>query len=358
MRKIFVIFTFIAISFSLAAQDTVTIAFIGDVMQHKKQLQVARIKNNDTLLSSSYDYSSYFKYTGDIISGADYAVANMEFVCGLPPYTGYPSFSAPKSLAEEAVNSGIDLFLCANNHIFDKGQRGFEATIKTYSELHIAYTGVYRNRAEQDSLNPYITDIKGIKCAFINFTYGTNTAAREAVVNRMDSVSVVKAIRKGEEKGADFIIALPHWGVEYSVLPSPQQKKWESFLYRNGVDVIIGSHPHVVQPMNYITSPDGEIKHITAYSLGNYISNMSAKNTQMGFIFLLKITKRENRCQIISGEPIWIWCARGGRFKDNYTVLPVEQFIGEEARFPIKYEYQNMTDTYSNLKEIITDYGK
>lgn len=358
MRKAVFTILFIVLSCNLLAQDTVTIAFIGDVMQHRRQLQHARIKNSDTLLSSSYDYSSYFKYTGDIIRQADYSVANMEFVCGLPPYTGYPSFSAPKSIAEEAAKSGIDLFLCANNHIFDKGQRGFEATIKTYSELDIAYTGVYRNRAEQDSLNPYITDIKGIKCAFINFTYGTNTAAREAVVNRMDSVSVVKAIRKGEEKGADFIIALPHWGVEYSVLPSPQQKKWESFLYRNGVDVIIGSHPHVVQPMNYITSPDGEIKHITAYSLGNYISNMSAKNTQMGFIFLLKITKRENRCQIISGEPIWIWCARGERFESNYTVLPVEEFIDKKDRFPIGYEYQNMVDTYTHLRDIINNYGK
>lgn len=358
MRKIFVIFTFIAISFSLAAQDTVTIAFIGDVMQHKKQLQVARIKNNDTLLSSSYDYSSYFKYTGDIISGADYAVANMEFVCGLPPYTGYPSFSAPKSLAEEAVNSGIDLFLCANNHIFDKGQRGFEATLQTYSELNVSHTGVYRDREERDSLNPFITDIKGIKCAFINFTYGTNTAARKAIVNRMDSISVVKAIVKAKEKEADIIIALPHWGIEYSTLPSPQQKSWERFLYRNGVNVIIGGHPHVIQPIRQATSPDGEIEHITAYSLGNYISNMSAKNTQMGFIFILKLVKNGDDCRIVSGEPVWIWCARGGRFESNYTVLPVEEFIDKKDRFPIGYEYQNMVDTYTHLRDIINNYGK
>lgn len=340
----------------MAGQDTITLAFIGDVMQHYRQLQSARIKGGDTLNSKSYDYSSYFRHTAKILSDADFAVANMEFVCGLPPYTGYPSFSAPLSLAEATSQAGIDLFLCANNHIFDKGERGYNATVSGYDSLGVAHTGVYRDKAEQDSLNPYITEIRGVKFSFINFTYGTNIGAKKARVNRMDSLSVLSAIQRAREN-SDFIVALPHWGVEYSLTPSPQQKKWEKFLYSQGVDMIIGSHPHVVQPVNYILDNSGAIKHLTAYSLGNYISNMSAKNTQIGFIFVVNIVKDDKGCRIVSGEPIWLWCARGGRFDKNYTTLIIKDYKDHPEAFPIRHEYDNMISTYNRLREII-NYGE
>lgn len=357
MRRLATILFLVLSPLLLLGQDTISIAFIGDVMQHQRQLQFARKKGMDTLLSESYDYSTYFKYTKGILSGADYAVANMEFVCGLPPYTGYPSFSAPSSLAKEAKDAGIDLFLCANNHIFDKGQKGLEKSMETYSELEVPYTGVYRDRGEQDTLYPYIENIKGFKCAFINFTYGTNLGGTSGVVSRMDSISVTRAIARAKRAEADFIIALPHWGTEYSITESPQQRKWEDLLYRAGVDMIIGGHPHVVQPIRTRHNSDGSIRNITAYSLGNYISNMSAKNTQIGFIFVVRITKDQSGCRIVSGEPIWLWCARGGRFEKNYTTFPIQQFIEKPELFDNKYEYQNMVETYNRLRETIK-YGK
>ncbi len=357
MKKIIAVLLYLAVSAACFGQDTITIAFIGDVMQHTRQLQHARINGRDTLLPESYDYSSYFKYTKDILSEADFAVANMEFVCGLPPYTGYPTFSAPQSLARATADAGVDLFLCANNHIFDKGQSGFEKSSDAYSQLGIPYTGVYRNRADMDTLYPYITDIKGIKCAFINFTYGTNMAAGKAVVSRMDTTSVIKSINRAIMAEADMIIALPHWGIEYSTEESAQQRNWEEFLYKHGVNMIIGSHPHVVQPIRVVENPEGEIKSITAYSLGNYISNMSAKNTQIGFIFVVSIVKDSLGCRILSGEPIWLWCARGGRFERNYTTFPIRDFIGRPELFTNSYEYQNMVDTYNRLREKI-QYGK
>lgn len=357
MKKL-ALFLFLAICPTLTnGQDTISLAFIGDVMQHKRQLHLALRNGKDTLADSSYDYSSYFRYTQDILSGADFAVANMEFVCGLPPFTGYPSFSAPATLAEATAKAGIDLFLCANNHIFDKGQAGFEKTVLTYGRMGIPYTGVYRNREEQETLYPYITDIKGIKCAFINFTYGTNAAASKAVVSRMDSTSVTRAIGRAKEMGADFIIALPHWGTEYEITESAQQRRWEEMLYRHGVDIIIGGHPHVVQPVNIIKGDNGEIKHITAFSLGNFISNMSAKNTQIGFIFVVKLIKEGSKVRILSGEPVWLWCGRGGRFEPDYTTFPVRDFIGKPELFPNKHEYQKMVETYQRLRETI-QYGE
>lgn len=354
MRRLLAAYLFILfVPLPLMGQESITLAFIGDVMQHQRQLDFALKKGADTLDPASYDYSSYFRYTGEILSKADFSVANMEFVCGHTPYTGYPSFSAPASLAKECKDAGIDLFLCANNHIFDKGQKGLERTLQVYDSLGVPHIGVYTSRAEQLQSTPFIADIKGVRFAFVNFTYGTNTAALRGVVERMDSTNVLKSIDKAREAEADFIIALPHWGTEYSTKPSAQQKNWENFLYDNGVDVIIGSHPHVIQPINTIRDNSGEIRHITAYSLGNYISNMSAKNTQAGFIFVLEMEVSEEKPRIVSGKPVWLWCARGGRFESNYTTLPIEDFINKPEMFPIRYEYDNMVETYNRLKEDI-----
>lgn len=356
-KGLFSIVSALLLPLLLSAQDTISIAFIGDVMQHSRQLQYAHKKGSDTLLSESYDYSSYFKYTEDILSDADFAVANMEFVCNLPPFTGYPSFSAPASLAQECKECGIDLFLCANNHIFDKGEAGFKSTVDSYQKLGVHYIGVYRNREERDSISPIIVDIKGIRTAFINFTYGTNAAALHAVTERMDSAYICKRIEKAKELGAEIIIALPHWGTEYSISPSKTQYKWRDLLYRNGVSAIVGSHPHVVQPIEEVRDRDGNLERITAYSLGNYISNMSAKNTQIGFLFILKMTKDEDGVRLVDGENIWLWCSRGGRFETNYTTFPVKDFIGSPEKFPIRYEYDKMKETYNELRDIIK-YGE
>lgn len=351
MRKILAAYLLLMLAhLASLGQECITLTFIGDVMQHQRQLDFALKKGGDTLDPASYDYSSYFRHTGHIISEADFAVANMEFVCGYPPYTGYPSFSAPASLAQECKEAGIDLFLCANNHIFDKGQKGLEMTLQTYDSLGVPYTGVYHDREAQKRGTPYYTEIKGVKFAFINFTYGTNAAALKGAVNRMDSTLIIKLANDARQAGADFIIALPHWGTEYSTEPSERQKGWEKFLYEIGIDAIIGSHPHVVQPVRTIRDDKGEIRNITAYSLGNYISNMSAKNTQAGFIFVLKVAVTDDKPKIVCGEPVWLWCARGGRFESNYTVLPIEEFADKPEMFPVKYEYNNMLETYNRLR--------
>lgn len=153
----------------LTVVDTVSILFIGDVMQHDAQLQSARIDNADAMLASSYDYSSYFQYVWPIIDEADFTAANMEFCLGGPPFTGYPSFSAPESLAEEAADNGIDLFLCANNHICDKGRRGLVSSLEKYSDLGTPFTGIYRDSLEETVFNPYITEIRRGQDCFCKF---------------------------------------------------------------------------------------------------------------------------------------------------------------------------------------------
>lgn len=341
----------------LALIDTVSILFIGDVMQHRNQLQSALEYGQDTLYASSYDYSSYFEHTSTYILEADFTVANMEFALAGAPYTGYPSFSAPETLAEETAKAGVDLFLCANNHICDKGRKGLAATIRNYEAIGIPTTGLYADSASQSDNYPYIVDIKGVRVAFINFTYGTNgiKVPTPYRVNMMDRKAVSAAIAKAKNMDADIIIALPHWGTEYVTAADAGQKQWKEFLIREGVDAIVGTHPHIVQPVEADVKEDGTTV-ATAYSLGNFISNMSLSGTELGLMFRLDIAVGEDGEAGIAGhEAIPVWCSRAGRYSGKFTVLPVKEFLDKRDEFILKSDYDKMKRTYERLKHLFED---
>ncbi len=329
----------------LTVVDTVSILFIGDVMQHEAQLHSARLDGADATIASSYDYSSYFRYVRPIIEEADFAAANMEFCLGGPPFTGYPSFSAPESLAEEAANSGIDLFLCANNHICDKGRRGLLSSLEKYSGIGTPFTGIYRDSLDEAASNPYITEIRGIRIAFVNFTYGTNgiKVPEPMIVNTMDEDAVRTAIDRAEKSDADIIIAIPHWGPEYVTEPSSAQRDWAKKLLQWGADAVIGSHPHVVQPVELPV----------VYSLGNFISNMSLRNTELGLAYRLDIAVTLSGLAFLcGGEAIPLWSSRSGGYAEEFTVLPVKQFLGKRDEFINKHNYDKMKDTYYRLRHL------
>jgi len=178
--------------------DTIRITFLGDVMSHTLQLKAAHQAGKDTLNPDNYDFSSYFDKVRPLLDSADFVVANMEFPCGVRPFSGYPVFSAPESLPIEAKKSGIDLFLAANNHICDKGKAGLDSTYAIYNRLHMPFTGLYESEEDEFINNPYITYIRGIRTAFINFTYGTNGfgVSEPYRVNMQDSVHLKKVIQR------------------------------------------------------------------------------------------------------------------------------------------------------------------
>ena len=341
--------------------DTTSIIFIGDVMQHGYQIRSALKKGANPNNASSYDYSHAFKYIRGRIGAADIAVANMEFPTGTPPYSGYPHFSAPYSIVVEAADSGIDLFQLANNHMADKGKKGLERTLAVYDSLKLNYTGVYRNEREEQLHNPKIIEKNGLKIAFINFTYGTNgiPVPKPYIVNMMDSSAVKEAIRRGRERGADLIIALPHWGYEYQLYPSAQQKEWAGMLFRNGVNVIIGTHPHVPQSaeihLNDTPHPRryGAVEKMVFYSLGNYISNQSDPDyTQLGMMVKIYIIKNNLSGEIILGMPEYeyLWCFKKGEFDSDYTVVPVNNILHDasmKARVRSSKQLERMEITYN-----------
>lgn len=265
-----------------------SVLFAGDMMQHKAQIESAKTE------SGTYNYDECFAGIRHLTEQADLVICNMEAPFGGRPYTGYPSFSAPDEFATAISEAGFDIFLTANNHCMDKGRKGLVRTLDLLDSLGIPHLGTYRNQAERDSLYPMIVDAKGISIALLDYTYGTNGIAvpYPCIVNLTDTVQMAEDLDKARSLKADCIIVCIHWGDEYRLIQNREQENLAKWLIAHGADHIVGSHPHVIQPVT--TLPDNysdNTRHVVAYSLGNFISNMSAANTYTGLMLELKLSK-------------------------------------------------------------------
>ena len=336
--------------------DTVRLLFIGDVMQHGKQVKAALAAGNPAAPEDplSYNYSTTFKYIAENLRRADIAAANMEFPVGDYPYGFYPNFNSPATIALEAKRSGINLFLTANNHMADQGGKGLEKTLQIYDTLGVRYIGSYRSADERESREPLIIRRKGIKIAFINFCYGLNCALDgKCVVNRMDSTLICRYIERAKEGGADLIVALPHWGEEYKSLPNKQQRRWAEMLFERGVRLIVGTHPHVPQLAEIELKSNGELKQAAIYSLGNYISNQSTPNqTQLGLMAEIALCRNRltGKVTVTAPQITPLWCFKAGEYENNYTVLPISGLLAHPERVAIPKEYERASTTYEQFK--------
>lgn len=336
----------------LYRQDTLSVCFIGDIMMHQSQIDRA-------CTGGTYDFSTYFSLIEDRLSKADLTVANMEFSLGGEPYAGYPAFSAPDTIADYAADCGIDVFLCANNHIYDRGATGAERTLERYRQLGvthgISFTGIASDEEEREANWPLIISRKGMRVALLNVTYGTNGGLRLGwpKVNYMDDrPDLILALERAEEKETDMIIALPHWGEEYELCHSAQQAETAEWLIQNGVDMIIGTHPHVVQDTEVVRGNRYDEAHIV-YSLGNAVSNMSARNAQLELMVTTGIIRHCNGdTEIIPPEYTFLWCSRPGGYNNGYTVIPIADFIGRRELWQGGWDYDNMKATYERVRQI------
>lgn len=333
-------------------QDTLTIRILGDVMMHTAQIKSAVREG------SEYDFSSYFSLIEDQIKEADIAIANMEFTLAGDPYSGYPCFSAPDTLADYLADCGFDIFLAANNHIFDKGAKGAARTLETYRRLEedrgIRFTGLAGNEEELNRNTPLTIRAKGIKLAMVNATYGTNLGLGSGwpKTNYLSSrAQLASALSRAKEADADITMVFPHWGTEYVLRHSSGQEETAVWLAENGADMIIGAHPHVIQDFQMLETK-GTRKIPVAYSLGNAVSNMSAKNTQLELMATARIVIHGNGdIETLPVEFTYLWCSRPGGFNDSYTVVPVAEFIGRKEEWKGPWDYEKMVDTYIYVKE-------
>ncbi len=271
---------------------TATILFAGDAMQHLTQIESARQDDG------SFRYDSCFYHIKKEISSADYAVVNFEVPIGGAPYTGYPSFSSPDEFAVALKEAGFDLFLLANNHTMDRGVDGFLRTLAQLDAMRIPYAGAYRDKADKERRYPRLVLINGIRVAFLNYTYGTNGRPVPAPLrmNMLEEEQILSDIELARECRAEVVVACVHWGEEYVLTANDRQKDLADKLVDAGVDLVIGGHPHVVQPMEMRYDESGAPKSFIAYSLGNFVSNMQISHTTGGA--MLKVTLRRDGMKV------------------------------------------------------------
>lgn len=296
--------------------------FVGDAMQHQDQLDVARQLGGGT----RYDYSECFRYIAPTITEADYAVCNLEVpLGGGPDYSGYPCFSAPDSYAQALKDAGFDLFLTANNHCLDRKDRGARNTLVALNRLGVDHIGTYHDRAQRDSLVPFIKNIKGINFAFLNYTYGTNgiepTDGIEVAL--IDKDKMAREIKSARDAGAEMVVVTVHWGVEYVLLPNANQKELAQFLIDQGVDMIIGGHPHVIQPMEIVRNEKEGKDVLLVYSLGNFISNMKTDDTRGGALVRARVERdAEGKPRVVSANYDTFITVKPTGAGTNYHVMP------------------------------------
>ena len=270
------------------ADSVVTLLFAGDIMGHDAQIAAAY---NDS--TKTYDYTDCFSYIRPYIEKADLAVANFEVTLAGPPYKGYPQFSSPDQLATAVRDCGFDILLTTNNHSCDGGLKGVVRTLDVLDSLKIVHTGTFHDSAEWRRTYPLIYNVKGLKLAFVNYTYGTNElpTPKGTIVNRIDKNNIIKDIAAAKRQNPDLIIACMHWGIEYDTMPSRTQIQQAEMLKKQGVDLIIGSHPHVLQPMEMDTA----VNQFLVYSLGNFVSAQRTAPRDGAAIVNIRLTKRNGQ---------------------------------------------------------------
>ncbi|MCC6463252.1 MAG: CapA family protein [Saprospiraceae bacterium] len=317
-----------------AQTDTLHLVFAGDIMGHTPQIKSAEVA------PGKYDYQACFRYIRPILERADLAVGNLELTLSAKgPYSGYPMFRSPDALASDLKEAGFDILVTANNHSNDGRGAGVTHTVQTLRDLGFLQTGTFLNARDRSAFYPLMVYKNGFKIALLNYTYGTNGVPTQAptIVNLIDTVQIARDLAEARARKPHFIIAVMHWGLEYQLEENAEQRQLARFLIREGADLIIGAHPHVVQPIKTETVqlPDGSRKSaVVVYSLGNFISNQQKPGTDGGILFEVDLLHRKGVPRAEVGQygylPVYRYMKKNASGKTDYFALP----IGRYEKYP------------------------
>lgn len=302
-----------------------TLMAVGDIMMHSPQIKAGQTKDG-------YNFSPFFKEVQPILSQGDVVIGNLETTLSGPKlgYAGYPLFNSPDPLADAIKKAGFTFLTTANNHSLDYREYGLVRTIEQLERVGLPSTGTSRTLEERNQIK--VIEKNKIKIAVLAYTYGTNGIPRpngkEYMVNVWNEELAQQDVLKAKQMGVDLIIVALHYGGEYQPLPNNQQRKIADQLFSWGADIILGSHPHVLQPYEWreVLTEDGELKKgFVIYSLGNFISNQRTVPRDIGGILKLKIVKKLENTQIeeVSFIPTWVHVYWKNR-KLQYRILPME----------------------------------
>ena len=315
--------------------DSMQIVMVGDMLMHDKILTSAKQEDG------TYNFDHLFTHVAEFISSADLAIANQETIMGGDRYgyTGYPSFNTPYALSDAEVKAGFDVLLLATNHTLDKTKKGVLNCMEYLDTTHpdLGYVGINHSQEEQDNYI-YTYEANGITVAILNYTYGTNGIAIPSdmpyIVNTLDEDKVRSDIRKAEEI-ADFTIVCPHWGTEYKLEPDNKQKEWANIFLEEGVDLVLGTHPHVIEPIEWLTDENGH-QMLVYYSIGNFVNGTSSTghgvtNRMVGGIADITLERNEETGEVFIRDydaiPIVCHVDTG----TEYTVYYLEDYTEELA---------------------------
>lgn len=317
----------------------VRVAVAGDIMAHGSQIRSALEIGGD-----HYDFRPMFEDVRPILSAADMTIANFETTTAGPEreYTGYPMFNSPDSLIDAVKYAGVDVLTTANNHSLDTRDSGLIRTVQQIRERDIDTVGTY---VDGDESRILVREVEGIKFGILSYTETTNglgaqydPAYLNSILNLMTKENISRDIKAAKDAGVDFIITYMHWGQEYMTEPDETQLDFAQFMADEGVDLILGSHPHVIQRTDIVESADGR-EVFVVYSLGNFISNQRQETlgdgfalTEDGLIINFDIQKNDftGETIIVDVEYIPTWVYRhleSGRSTFTYRILPVESFL-------------------------------
>jgi poly-gamma-glutamate synthesis protein (capsule biosynthesis protein) len=335
----------------------ISIAATGDIMFHTTQLTGAYDPEKGT-----YDFTNTFAPIKKYIESADISLSNFETVTAGAEhgFTGYPRFNSPKVVIKTLKDTGYDILATANNHSLDMGKEGVIETIDNIKSYGLKNIGTYKEKDNEI----LIENVKGVKIAFLCYTYGCNGLESlltkdelSYMVNIINEEKIKKDIEAAKSKNVDFIVAVMHWGNEYHREASTVQKELAQKMIEWGVDIILGSHPHVIQDSE-IVKYNGEDKFII-YSMGNLISNqryetVQNRYTEDGVIVILNLEKdymkEKTTIKSVKYVPTWVHRYKvDGKYK--YEILPIEEYLNNDNHNLSTAVFNRIKESYQSTMD-------
>lgn len=297
-----------------------TFTVTGDIMGHQSQIDGAHLGRG------RYDYRECFRLIAPYLRASDVSIGNLEVTLGGLPYTGYPRFSSPDTLVDFLQDAGFNVLTTANNHACDRGTRGVIRTVATLERKAMHHTGSYRCPEERSANAPLLLEVNGLRVAVLAYTYATNglVCNPPAIVDLIDTVQMVQDLQKADSL-ADATIVCLHWGEEYRAMPTRQQERLKAFLFARGVSVIVGNHPHVIEPIELLRDSSGRTTGLCIYSMGNLVSSQQPFPRAGGLMVHFTLQKDSTGIVIEDMRYLLTYVERysAGRGK-NYRIVPLE----------------------------------
>ncbi len=344
------------------AKDSIvicTIRIVGDLMCHSTQFNYAHVEDD------SFDFTGVYSEVRDYIREADISIGNLETVTAgkTKKYSGYPFFNAPDDFLYALKYAGFDLLMTANNHAIDRGASGVERTIKQLNKYGLHQTGTFISQEDKDSLR--IFQVNGIRIAMLAYAEHTNGVpipkGKSYLINIINEELIAEDILKARQRGAEVVLVHFHYGPEYEREPSSYQQEVVTKTIELGADIIIGGHPHVIQPVYYFTSENGNLDTgFVVYSMGNFVSNQRWRYSDVGLILTINIAKNRNTDSVFINNvnylPVWVFRGMTENGKE-YINLPYGIDVEDSTySYLTKSDKQKMMQAFDDTKYIITKY--